>query len=82
MKCPKCGKEMKKGEVAASRGDSTLFWLPEDFIDKHWANPYCHLRKTITSEGGMMIQTNSRIHEISKSYGCVDCKMIVIDCGE
>ena len=36
MKCPKCGKDMILGELANHRGDTSFYWLPQSFIDKHW----------------------------------------------
>lgn len=81
MKCPKCGKEMQIGEIASCRGDSKLFWLPKTFTEKHWFNTYSHSAEKIESEGGMIIKGNCKIKTVTPSYGCTDCKLIVVDCG-
>lgn len=80
MKCPKCGKDMVLGEIFNSRGDSLFYWAPKTFFDKHWANAYCHRRKTIENEGGIMIKANRNWQKVSACYGCKECNMIVIDC--
>ena len=80
MKCPKCGKDMTLGELANHRGDTTFYWLPQSFIDKHWVFPYNHTKKTVENEGGMIIKANSKVNQVSACYGCKDCNMIVMDC--
>lgn len=80
MNCPKCGKEMEKGEIADSRGDTACYWAPDAFFKKHWLNPYCHLRKTVTSGGGLLIRMNSRLGAVSAAYGCVSCGIVVAEC--
>lgn len=79
MICPKCGNKMILGEVASARGDTSLYWLPDSFIDKHWLNTYSHMKKTVLQEGGLIIKANSRIGEVSPSYACKECKLILID---
>ena len=81
MKCPKCGKEMLLGEMANGRGDTSFYWAPKSFFDKHWVNPYSHTKKTIEEEGGMIIKANSRLQNTSKCYACKDCKLSVVDCN-
>ena len=81
MKCPKCGKDMILGELANHRGDTSFYWLPQSFIDKHWVFPYHHTKKTIENEGGMIIKANSKVNQVSACYGCKECNVIVVDCN-
>ena len=82
MKCPKCGKDMVLGEIADGRGDTSFYWAPKEFFDKHWANAYSHTKKTVEEEEGIIIKANSRVQRVAASYGCKECKMIVVDCDE
>ena len=79
MNCPKCCKEMTLGEIANTRADYAFFWAPKTFFDRHWANPYCHFRKTIEAAGGVMLKANSKLRQVPDSYGCTDCKLIIVD---
>ena len=81
MNCPKCGKQMEPGEIASGRGDTWVYWAPTDFLDKHWFISYCHKKKTVQDEGGMIINTNSKLHHVAVAYACRDCKMVIVDCN-
>lgn len=82
MKCPKCGTEMVHGCIAAKRGDIEVFWAPKSFFQKHWLHRYLHTNHKIEDEGGIVIKAHSRrlggTH--SSSYGCKNCKIILVDC--
>lgn len=81
MNCPKCDKDMILGEIANIRGDTSLYWAPKTFFDKHWLNTYNHTKKTIEAEGGIITKTNSKWQKAAVCYGCTDCKLIVVDCN-
>lgn len=81
MKCPKCGKDMVLGEIANGRGDTSVYWAPKAFFDKHWINTYNHTKKTIENEEGIIIKANSKLQKIPASFGCKECRVIVVDCN-
>lgn len=81
MKCPKCGNDMVLGEIANIRGDTSFYWAPKEFFDKHWFNTYNHSKKTVEDEGGMLIKANSKLQKNSSCYGCKDCRLIIVDCN-
>ena len=81
MKCPKCGTQMEAGEIANSRGDMWAYWVPKAFLDKHWFNVYCHTKKTVQDEGGIVIKTNNRLHTPAVAYGCKACNLVIVDCN-
>lgn len=81
MKCPKCGKQMEPGEIASGRGDAWAYWAPKSFLDKHWFNSYCHTKKTVQDEGGIVIKMNNKLHTPAVAYGCKECNLIIVDCN-
>ena len=81
MKCPTCSKNMVLGEIANSRGDTSFYWAPKAFFDKHWFNTYSHTKKTVEDEGGILIKANRKLQKVAVCYGCRDCKLIVVDCN-
>ena len=81
MLCPQCGKPMQPGELTSTRGDTSLYWLPQAFVEKHWLNPYSHTRKTIEKEGGLRIKANNRLQQPSPCFACRECQLILVKCG-
>ena len=81
MKCPKCGMQMEHGEIASGRGDVWAYWAPKSFLDKHWFNPYCHTKKTVQDEGGIVIKMNNKLNTPAVAYGCKECNLIIVDCN-
>lgn len=82
MKCPKCGKEMKIGEVSNRRGEN-CFWAPSEYFNKYYLPRAFHRNKTIEAEGGIVIKIKNRVlSEPTVGYACADCKVVVIDCNQ
>ena len=81
MKCPKCGMQMEPGEIASGRGDVWVYWAPKSFFDKHWFNSYCHTKKTVQDEGGIVIKMNDKLQTPAVAYGCKECNLIIVDCN-
>ena len=81
MKCPKCGIQMEPGEIAGGRGDAWVYWAPKSFLDKHWFNSYCHTKKAVQDEGGIIIKMNNKLRTPAVAYGCRECNLIIVDCN-
>ena len=81
MNCPKCQKEMSKGEIgvsAASRGIPSLFWAPTEVINKHI--PSFLTIKKVVSEGGVQIKlVNGLTKKRNTGYVCKSCNCVLLD---
>lgn len=81
MNCPKCGKEMQIGEMAANARGERCFWAPKSFFNKHVLNPTTHFKKTIEKEGGLVVDIHNRVvANPTVGYACKECRVVLIDC--
>lgn len=82
MNCPKCGKEMEKGEVSQlfySRYGEKLFWAPEDFFNKG----RIATRGAVKKAGGKIFPIGRTIFDdIKCAWYCKECELVVMDVSD
>lgn len=79
MKCPKCGENMVPGEVVNNHFVD-VFWLPKTFFEKSLLGVAWPFKKAIKKNEGMIIKTHNNVSEASRSYGCLKCKLVIVEC--
>lgn len=54
MDCSFCGRQMEKGEISITGVGGTIYWVPENYMEKH---PFktCQIPHTIKKSGGVII---------------------------
>ena len=57
-----------------------VFWLPKAFFEKSLLGVAWPFKKAIEKNEGMRIKTHNNLSEASRSYACLKCKLVIVEC--
>jgi hypothetical protein len=70
---------MEKGKCSISGLGGTIYWVPENYMKKHFFK-LTQFKKAIEKDGGIIIsKQTTNVSETLVAYHCKNCKKIVLD---